>query len=1170
MSNSISKARTLPSSSLQQDSLINPGESYHQQAQFPVNHRLIVTTTQGVYTWGPAGIFQMFHSGSSGIVAAKNLGPDQGRLAIADSQVVVLHDVHKGMQRSYRLKGSEVIGMISKERSRTHYAQGQVRLLRYAGNSTGNLFFTTSLQNSVQAYSLKDSKLLSPQATHPSPPSVFAVSCDSQLLLSISARPTAIHLRRINTDAPPLLLHPQCSSSAVVAAAFHPERPGIFLLAFADGSIAVYDAIRVMRRNGTSRGTKADFTQPDGEIACMKKLHTPTTTGEHNDKPLRSTHDARLPGSSVAATSSGIASVALLPDRKATAVTVGADGKCSVVDFTQPSRNKAVLLSTWRLRRPATSMSVVYARDSPFLDQADGSDDWSAPSGKDFCIAIGRQDGKVMLFDLDGHLLSEELLDSSRNRIVDVEWETSGPVRPKVPRRKASSLAGTLNVVNGDSSSGTTTHEQLLCDSLQSRAKDDSLFDLTRPAINGTISPPRRPIGVPESNRVDKDEKTPAIDPRISGISVGVLNHLDLSKGFTTFREDDLPPMRHKKKHREVQVYQKSNAKQEGSPFSEEQDMGEPTSGSQLSSPPVIPPRPTPKEDGIWYLRRAQKALEAAAADPSREIIINGRRVSAASLRSRHRGSVSSCAKKRILMGPRPHRKRSPPVSLRTKVASSQDTSLTAGVSADSLDAAPKGVTGSPASSAKSYKTTSPGLGGLGDSETSSDTIVDWSTGVRQRPRPTPIPSENEPFLTSNRLPPVPTKPGSLTFKHRPTSRSKSKAVQALRKGSGKAIAKELNRPLLLDASHVDNDFQSKLYLDLEDIKLQDGTMPDEALSSVPALRIDKAKRRRKGHISILVSPASSAGSHHRNTIYPDLADLDYDPDSTPSEGLSLQDPPEYAKRATDEHSLRGDNDTEPALAAWSTDDTDSGLSDPMLTRQPSASTRQQSGQKAGATPLDPACVNDSNRLIDDPDQTDVSDQQDLVADSATAVILDSGHYSRPISGTSRPMSKLHMSTHQKIADQREVAHQGGAGSIHGGSRLPQEIVEALPSQGAGRLRVSAIQRKHSCNCGEDIRDFLSSCFADLTNKELIRNEKLISQFQALLLEQDQLFRATVQGVEKRLLKRTFKSTKPGSAVSRSQCDEEWEDVTDMTEGSKQTAGKPKTHEKFEGLASHI
>ena len=887
----------------------------------------------------------------------------------------------------------------------------------------------------------------------------------------------------------------------------------------------------------------------------MKKLHTPTTTGEHNDESSRSAHDPHLPGPGVAATSSGIASVALLPNRKATAVTVGADGKCCVVDFTQPSRNKAVLLSTWRLRRPATSMSVVYARDSPFLDQADGPEDWSAPSGKDFCIAIGRQDGKVMLFDLDGNLLSEELLDSRRNRIVDVEWETSGPVRPKVPRRKASSLAGALNVVNIDASSETTTREQSLGNSLPSHTGDDSLFDLTRPAVHGTISPPRNPIRVPEGNHSDKDGKTPIIHPRISGISVGALNHLDLSKGFTTFREDDLPPMRRKKKQREVQVYQKPNS-QERSQCCEEQDIEEPTSASQRScSPPAVPPRPTPKEDGLWYLRRAQKALEAAAADPSREIIINGRRVSAASLRSHHRESVSSHSKKRILMGPRPHRKRSPPVSLRAKVASLQDTSFTTRAS-EALGFVPKGVTVSPARSAKSYETASTRLGGSGDSETSSDTIVDWSTGVRRRPGPTRTPSENEPFLTSKRMPLAPTKLGSLTFPHRPNSKPKSKAMQAFRKSSGKAMANELKHQLLLDASQVDTGFQSKVYWDLKDIELRDGAMPDEATSSVPALRIDKAKRREKGHISITVSPASSNGLQDRHRIYPDLADLDYDPDSTPSEGQSLQDRPESARQAKDELSLGGDDDTGPAAAALSADTTDSVLGNVMPSRHTSASTRPPSGHRASATSLDPARFDESSRLNDDPDQTDVNDQQDLVADSATAVILDCGHYSRPLSGTIRPMSTLHMVTQENVADQSEVAHQGRAGSVHTRSKFPQEAVETLHSQSPRRFRVSAIPLQHSCKCGEDIRDFLSSCFADLSNKESIRNEELKSQIQALLSEQDRLFRATVQGVEKRLLKNTCKSPKPQYTMSRSQRDGEWEDVTDSTERSQRTGRK--------------
>ena len=55
-----------------------------------------------------SGVVELFRSGSEGIVAARKLDGNSGTLAVADSHVVVLHDIHKGMQRSYRLKGSEV------------------------------------------------------------------------------------------------------------------------------------------------------------------------------------------------------------------------------------------------------------------------------------------------------------------------------------------------------------------------------------------------------------------------------------------------------------------------------------------------------------------------------------------------------------------------------------------------------------------------------------------------------------------------------------------------------------------------------------------------------------------------------------------------------------------------------------------------------------------------------------------------------------------------------------------------------------------------------------------------------------------------------------------------------------------------------------------------------
>ena len=75
---------------------------------FPPPNRLVVTTTKGVYIWDVYGISEIFRSSSQGIVAAKMIVNDSEMLAVADSQVVVLHDISGGMRRSYRLKGSGV------------------------------------------------------------------------------------------------------------------------------------------------------------------------------------------------------------------------------------------------------------------------------------------------------------------------------------------------------------------------------------------------------------------------------------------------------------------------------------------------------------------------------------------------------------------------------------------------------------------------------------------------------------------------------------------------------------------------------------------------------------------------------------------------------------------------------------------------------------------------------------------------------------------------------------------------------------------------------------------------------------------------------------------------------------------------------------------------------
>ena len=110
MSRSVSKKRPIPDiTSVDSPRSFTYGKRYaHKSVPFPPPYRLIVTTTRGVYAWDVDGVTELFHSGSEGIVAARKLSGPGEMLAVADSQVVVLHDITKGMQRSYRLKGSEV------------------------------------------------------------------------------------------------------------------------------------------------------------------------------------------------------------------------------------------------------------------------------------------------------------------------------------------------------------------------------------------------------------------------------------------------------------------------------------------------------------------------------------------------------------------------------------------------------------------------------------------------------------------------------------------------------------------------------------------------------------------------------------------------------------------------------------------------------------------------------------------------------------------------------------------------------------------------------------------------------------------------------------------------------------------------------------------------------
>ncbi|KAI9768733.1 MAG: hypothetical protein M1840_004728 [Geoglossum simile] len=391
-------------------------EAGNTRLTFPPSDHLIVTTRRNVYSWSSSGLTDLFRSGSGGIVAAKKATDGSDMLAVADSQVVVLHDIGRAMEMSYRLKGGD----------------GYLRLLKYT-NDSKNLFFTTSLQNSVQSYSLKQSCLLDPSHDHPSPPTCLALSPTSHMLLSCSASPPTIYLQNMTLRTAPLNLRPSVSSAAATVASFHPGRPNIFLLAFADGALAAYDATRLFRDGGKGGKRLGPVgSSIDGEIAHICGTHALGTS-----TVLIGLEEQIQPGG-IGNKATGLTAAEFVPGFRARVISVGADGKCVLVDFEGGSKKKGVVLKTWHVRAPATSVSILQVSDAIFLGKVDGVNDHSIQKrrerpagagqigekghGKPCLVAVGRVDGKVMVFNLSGVLLSEKTINPDGGPVIGVEW----------------------------------------------------------------------------------------------------------------------------------------------------------------------------------------------------------------------------------------------------------------------------------------------------------------------------------------------------------------------------------------------------------------------------------------------------------------------------------------------------------------------------------------------------------------------------------------------------------------------------------------------------------------------------------------------------------------------------------------------------------------------------
>ena len=618
--------------------------------------------------------------------------------------------------------------------------QGEVRLLKYAQESK-NLFFTTTLQNSVQSYSLEHSKLLDPAHTHPSPPSVFALSCTSQYLLSTSPAPPTIHLASLTLHTPPVLLRPQFSSSAVVAADFHPEQENYFCLAFADGTAAVYDANHFYDSHDKGkRRENAAVSRNGGEKAFIRGLHNGNITKNAEIEAGVTLVDGD-PGTNPAGIGlkqSCISAVAFVPGRKATVVTVGADGKCCVVDFTQPTKHKAVLLKSWHIRRPATSLSIICSAKKAIIGQCDGAHEHEPEQRKglpndSYYIAVGRSDGRVLLFDLDGKPLGEQALDDTGDRIIDVEWTQirngamlshqnpgSGIRRSPGVKKKRKSLGSSAFVDMSPSQIGPLNTSPNMAEH-----SEDPLFDFTTP---------RKTLGTFHWEPPSDAPKVAPIGPR-NGAREG--NEIVMANKSNNGQQ----------RSTRVTTQTSSGSVRRNPNASSLQAETELSSSSRSStedgSTPPIPPRPNPKPGGRLSMHRAQTSHQSDIQSISYlSMVAKARKVSATNHKlSQGLPIANPPTKTKVLFGPRK------PSSSRTNTSRTRASEVQTmseqpeDVWLDVPPETPRRATEvSPVSSVtsnKSYKTAMSHLYNSDSPERSDDTVVDWSVGLPRQPIPT-------------------------------------------------------------------------------------------------------------------------------------------------------------------------------------------------------------------------------------------------------------------------------------------------------------------------------------------------------------------------------------------------------------------------------------------------
>ena len=497
-------------------------------------------------------------------------------------------------------------------------------MLQYTNEST-RLYFTTTLQNAVQSYSMDEAKILDATPAHPSPPKVFAASPSSHILLSASSHPPTVYLTVSSRYRPPVLLRPQCSASAVVAAAFHPDRANIFVLAFADGTVAVYDATQfVDERGSVAHRSGLARSAHDVEIGYITKVHATVnyaqTTKSEENTPLSLGYDPKTGRVGIGNLPCSITAVSFVPGRKALVMSVGADGKCCVIDFAVPKRQttnatRIRIIKSWDLGTAGTSLALccLYA-PSHYKGGRSSSRD---SRDEKVLAAVGLQDSKVLVYDLDGNLEGQHTFGSASTRVVDVEW-TARTVKTRYHRKRfRQAPSRTKRKSLGLLAPGRAVHHKVIT---STGIRNNSRLLSPSAISSGSGSLPARGqrsvLSASALDRLGLMSRINAVEPTVisePGTHKTTLGHMDLFSPVSTAASDTTDYQTAKEDLSSSTSLASTSrqldreAKRKGIVGTD--GLNEQSSQSTIvrtSLAPSIPPRPVPKPGGRLYLRRAQ------------------------------------------------------------------------------------------------------------------------------------------------------------------------------------------------------------------------------------------------------------------------------------------------------------------------------------------------------------------------------------------------------------------------------------------------------------------------------------------------------------------------------------------------------------------------------------